>query len=79
MFLSEIAMDYTLLFIGLFIGGLKLPEILIIALVVLLLFGAGKIPALMRNMGRGVHSFKQGLEDAREEINKEVRKADPEA
>lgn len=59
----------------LFIGGLKMPEILVIALVVLLLFGASKIPTLMRNLGKGVHSFKQGLEDAKEEINKEVKKA----
>lgn len=59
----------------LFIGGLKMPEILVIALVVLLLFGASKIPTMMRNLGKGVHSFKQGLEDAKEEINKEVKKA----
>ena len=59
----------------LFIGGLKMPEILVIALVVLLLFGASKIPTLMRNLGKGVHSFKQGIEDAKEEINKEVKKA----
>ena len=59
----------------LFIGGLKMPEIIVIALVVLLLFGASKIPTLMRNLGKGVHSFKQGLEDAKEEINKEVKKA----
>lgn len=52
-----------------------MPEILIIAIVVLLLFGASKIPALMRNLGKGVHSFKQGIEDAKEEINKEVKKA----
>lgn len=58
-----------------FIGGLKMPEILVIALVVLLLFGASKIPTLMRNLGKGVHSFKQGLEDAKEEINREVKKA----
>ncbi|MDE6653343.1 MAG: twin-arginine translocase TatA/TatE family subunit [Muribaculaceae bacterium] len=58
-----------------FIGGLKLPEILVIALVVLLLFGASKIPTMMRNLGKGVHSFKQGLEDAKQEINKEVKKA----
>ncbi len=58
-----------------FIGGLKLPEILVIALVVLLLFGASKIPTMMRNLGKGVHSFKQGLEDAKQEINREVKKA----
>ena len=36
-------------------------EILIIALIVLLLFGAKKIPELMKGMGKGVKSFKDGL------------------
>lgn len=59
----------------LFLSNLKWTEILIIVVVALLLFGSAKIPKLMRNLGKGVHSFKQGLEDAKEEINKEVRKA----
>ena len=36
-------------------------ELLIIALIVLLLFGARKIPELMRGMGKGVKSFKDGM------------------
>ena len=36
-------------------------EILIIALIILLLFGARKIPELMRGMGKGVKSFKDGM------------------
>lgn len=55
----------TLLFMG--IGA---PEILLIAFVVLLLFGAKKIPDLMKSMGKGVKSFKEGvngLENAGEE------------
>jgi sec-independent protein translocase protein TatA len=36
-------------------------EILLIALIVLLLFGAKKIPELMRGMGKGVKSFKDGM------------------
>lgn len=59
----------------LFLNNLKWTEILIIVVVAMLLFGSAKIPKLMRNLGKGVHSFKQGLEDAKEEINKEVRKA----
>lgn len=59
----------------LFLNNLKWTEILIIVVVAMLLFGSTKIPKLMRNLGKGVHSFKQGLEDAKEEINKEVRKA----
>ena len=48
---------YLLLF------GLGLNEIIIIALVVLLLFGGKKIPELMRGLGRGVKSFKDGLNE----------------
>lgn len=55
--------------------GLRGPEILIIAIAVLLLFGASRIPKMMRSLGKGLHSFKQGIEDAKEEINKEVVKA----
>ena len=45
-------------------------EIAIIALVVLLLFGGKKIPELMRGLGKGVKSFKQGMQEAKDEINK---------
>ncbi|MBR1838579.1 MAG: twin-arginine translocase TatA/TatE family subunit [Bacteroidaceae bacterium] len=51
----------------LFIGNLRLPEIIIIALVILLLFGGKKIPELMRSLGRGVHAFKDGLNDTKRE------------
>lgn len=37
------------------------PEIILIALVVLLLFGGKKIPELMRGLGKGVKSFKDGM------------------
>lgn len=45
----------------LFIGGLGMGEVLVIALVVLLLFGGKKIPELMKGLGSGVKSFKDGL------------------
>ncbi len=51
----------------LFIGT---QELLIIALVVLLLFGGAKIPELMRGMGKGVKSFKDGLNGNEEESQK---------
>lgn len=38
-------------------------EIMIVALVVLLLFGGAKLPGLMRGMGSGVHEFKKGLKE----------------
>ena len=48
----------TLLFLG-----LGMQERLLIALIVLLLFGGKKIPELMRGLGKGVKSFKDGLND----------------
>lgn len=45
-------------------------EWIIIAVIVLLLFGGKKIPELMRGLGKGVKSFKDGVNEAKEEINK---------
>ena len=45
-------------------------EILIIVFVVLLLFGGKKIPELMKGLGKGVRSFKQGMNDISDEINR---------
>lgn len=62
-------MNHTLLFLG-----LGMQEILLIALVVLLFFGGKKIPELMKGLGKGVKSFKDGvngLEDERKEDTKE--------
>jgi sec-independent protein translocase protein TatA len=39
------------------------PEILLIALVVFLLFGAGKLPRLMGDLAEGIKSFKKGMKD----------------
>ena len=52
----------------LLIGNLGTGEILIIALIVLLLFGCKKIPELMRGLGKGVKSFKDGMSDVEKEI-----------
>lgn len=43
--------------------GIGLQEVLIIALIILLFFGGRKIPELMRGLGRGVKSFKEGMKD----------------
>lgn len=62
----------------LFLGNLGTTEILIIFLVVLLLFGGKKIPELMHGLGKGVRSFKTGMNEIEEEINKEVDKKEVE-
>lgn len=58
----------------LFFGNLGAGEITIIALVILLLFGGKKIPELMRGLGKGVKSFKDGMNDIEKEINAEPEK-----
>jgi len=47
-------------------------------LVVVLLFGGKKIPELMGGIGKGVRSFKKGMNEIEEEINKEVDKKEVE-
>ena len=52
--------------------GLSLTEIVIIALVVLLLFGGKKVPELMKGRGKGVKSFKDGMNEVEKEIKDET-------
>lgn len=53
----------------LFIGGLGMQEVLLIVLVVLLFFGGKKIPELMKGLGKGVRSFKEGMNNVEKEID----------
>ena len=55
-----------------FLGGIGSGEIIIIALVVLLLFGGRKIPELMRGIGKGIRSLKNGMNEVKKEIEKPV-------
>ena len=50
------------------IGG---PEIMIIAIIILVLFGGRKIPELMRGLGKGVKEFKDASNDTKESDNEE--------
>lgn len=52
----------------LLLGNLGTGEIIIIALVVLLLFGGRKIPELMRGIGKGIRSFKEGVNNIEKDI-----------
>ncbi len=56
----------------LFLGNLRAGEIILIALVILLLFGGKKIPELMRGIGKGIKSFKSGLSEVEEDIRKDI-------
>ena len=60
----------------LFLGSIGWQEILVILLIIALLFGGKKIPELMRGLGKGVKTFKQGMKEVEgdmEEIKKEIK------
>ena len=52
----------------LFLGNLGAGEIIVIALIVLLLLGGKKIPELMKGLGKGVRSFKEGVNNIEKDI-----------
>ena len=52
-------------------GGIGAQEILLILLVLLLLFGAKRIPEIARGLGKSVSEFKKGIREVDEEIKKE--------
>lgn len=54
-------------------GTLGTTEIIIIALVVLLLFGGRKIPELMKGIGKGVRNFKEGVKGVEDQIKDETK------
>lgn len=62
-------MYHTLLFLG--VGA---PEVIVIALIVLLIFGGKKIPELMKGLGKGVKNFKDGMKDMDDELHKDDEK-----
>ncbi|MGE5530687.1 MAG: twin-arginine translocase TatA/TatE family subunit [Bacteroidota bacterium] len=57
-------------------GSLGFPEIIGILLIVLLLFGARKIPEVMRSLGQGLREFKKATSEATTEIKRAVEDAD---
>jgi sec-independent protein translocase protein TatA len=59
------------------IGMLGTPEIIMIVIVVLLLFGGKKIPELMRGLGKGVKEFKDASKGDDAEVKTEIKKEEP--
>ena len=58
----------TLLSICPLVFGLGWGEIVVIVLVILLLFGGKKIPELMKGLGKGIKSFKEGMSEVENEV-----------
>ncbi|HKO63134.1 MAG TPA: twin-arginine translocase TatA/TatE family subunit [Pyrinomonadaceae bacterium] len=54
------------------IGGLGTSELLVIAVVIFLLFGATRLPQLAKSLGQSKRAFKEGLDEADKEPHKEI-------
>jgi sec-independent protein translocase protein TatA len=54
------------------IGGIGVQELLLIFLVVLLLFGAKRIPDIAHGLGKGIRDFKRAMQDTKDEINRSI-------
>jgi len=57
------------------IGGLGTPEILVIAVVIFLLFGATRLPQLAKSLGQSKRAFKEGLDEGAKEDEKEASRS----
>lgn len=57
----------------LFIGGLRGGELILIAIIILLLFGGKKIPELMKGLGKGIKSFKEGMKEIEKPEEKQTQ------
>ena len=56
------------------LGGLGTPEIVVIAIVIFLLFGATRLPQLAKALGQSKRAFKEGLDDGEKERRKDLDK-----
>ena len=55
------------------IGGLGTPELIVIAVVIVLLFGATRLPQLAKALGQSKRAFKEGLDEGEKESHKEIK------
>jgi sec-independent protein translocase protein TatA len=53
------------------IGGLGMPELIIILVIILIIFGAGKLPEIGAGLGKGIKNFKKATTDAKVEDKKD--------
>jgi|AMFO01.1.fsa_nt_gi twin arginine-targeting protein translocase, TatA/E family len=57
-------------------GSIGLPELLIILLIVIIIFGASKLPQLGRGLGQGIRNFKDSLDEGKSSTPKETKDRD---
>lgn len=55
--------------------AIGMPQLIVILVIVLLLFGGRKIPELMKGVGKGVRAYKEGLNELEKDINETDKKA----
>ncbi|MDO5648063.1 twin-arginine translocase TatA/TatE family subunit [Paracoccus sp. (in: a-proteobacteria)] len=55
------------------LNNIGLPGLLLIAVVVLVLFGRGKVSSLMGEVGKGITAFKRGMKDGQDEIERDAK------
>jgi sec-independent protein translocase protein TatA len=58
-------------------GGIGMQEMLLIFLVILLLFGAKRIPDIAHGLGKGIREFKRAMDETKSEIEREVNRPIP--
>jgi TatA/E family protein of Tat protein translocase len=56
-----------------FLPNIGFPELVVVLLIVLLLFGAGRLPEIARSIGKSIHELKKGFKDVDEDVH-EIRK-----
>lgn len=61
------------------LNNIGLPGLLLIAVVVLVMFGRGKISSIMGEVGKGITAFKQGVDDGTREVEDQAKKVDDSA
>jgi len=57
-----------------FLQNIGFPELLVILLIVLLLFGAARLPEIARSLGKSIHEFKKGIKEVEKDVE-EIKKS----
>ena len=58
------------------LGGIGMPELIVILVIILIIFGAGKLPEIGAGIGKGIKNFKKGISEATEPDKEDKKKID---